>query len=115
MVATLEGLSGLSTSYVASSRYDTYYLAGLAYDSHTVDMRSDLSGSQTINTYWMDVLEGQTYSYNNVYYLATKYGGFTVPSGFSPYSSSNSTSSTATTSSSSTRCSAISGAGSPTG
>ena len=97
MVATLEGLSGLSTSYVASSRYDTYYLAGLAYDSHTVDMRSDLSGSQTINTYWMDVLEGQTYSYNNVYYLATKYGGFTVPSGFSPYASSNSTSSIATT------------------
>lgn len=92
MIGTMEGLSGLSTSYVASSRYDTYYLAGLAYDAHTVDMRSDLSGSQTINTYWMDVLEGQTYSNNNVYYLATKYGGFTVPSGFSAYASTNGTS-----------------------
>lgn len=91
MVGKLEGLTNLGSSFVSTSRDDTYYIAGLAYDSHTKDIRSDLTGTQTINTYWMDVLENQYYQYNNIYYLATKYGGFTVPSGFSPYASSNGT------------------------
>jgi type IV pilus assembly protein PilY1 len=40
---------------------------------------------QTVQTYWLDVLEYQVYKANNQYYLATKYGGFTVPTGFAPY------------------------------
>ncbi|WP_394790036.1 pilus assembly protein [Rhodoferax sp.] len=101
MVGTLEGKSGLasifadtssSTCATTSSQCSSYYIAGLAYDAHTVDMRSDLKGSQTVNTYWMDVMEGQAYKHKNQYWLAAKYGGFTVSSGFSPYSSSNSTS-----------------------
>lgn len=92
MVGTLEGISSLGSTYVSSGRQDTYFIAGLAYDAHTKDIRSDLSGTQTVNTYWLDVLEGQTYSNNNIYYLATKYGGFTMPDGFATYSSSNGTS-----------------------
>ena len=107
MVGTLEGNSNLanvfaatggstcdntSGSSVAARQCNTYYIAGLAYDAHTVDIRSDWSGTQTINTYWMDVMENQTYMHKNQYWLAAKYGGFTVPSSFSPYSSSNSTS-----------------------
>lgn len=96
MVGTLEGVSGLgsanASSMTSTNRYDTYFIAGLAYDSHTKDIRSDLSGTQTINTYWMDVLEGQYYQYRNIYYYATKYGGFTVPDGFEPYASTNSSS-----------------------
>ena len=97
MVGTLEGISSLGSTYVSSGRQDSYFIAGLAYDAHTKDIRTDLSGTQTVNTYWLDVLEGQTYSYNNIYYLATKYGGFTVPSGFSPYSSGNGSSTLADT------------------
>jgi len=91
MVGQLEGLGNIGQSYYASSRADTYYIAGLAYDSHVKDIRADLTGTQTINTYWMDVLENG-YVSKNQYWLATKYGGFTVPSGFSPYSGSNGTS-----------------------
>jgi len=91
MVGTLEGIGALGSTYVSSGRQDTYFMAGLAYDAHTKDIRSDLTGTQTVNTYWLDVLEGQTYVNNNVYYLATKYGGFAVPSGFSTYSGSNAT------------------------
>ncbi|SDO86654.1 type IV pilus assembly protein PilY1 [Rhodoferax sp. OV413] len=102
MVGSLEGNSSLSSIYASSGssscsstsyeQCNTYYIAGLAYDAHTVDLRSDWSGKQTINTYWLDVMESQTYKHKNQYWLAAKYGGFTVPSGFSPYASSNSTS-----------------------
>jgi len=102
MVGTLEGNSSLGSLYgdtgsstCSTSTYQqcsSYYIAGLAYDAHTVDLRSDWSGTQTINTYWLDVMESQTYRHKNQYWLAAKYGGFTVPSSFSPYSSSNSTS-----------------------
>jgi type IV pilus assembly protein PilY1 len=61
----------------------TYYIAGLAYGAHVVDIRPDLPGTQTISTYWMDVAEDQEVENLNPYYLATKYGGFTVPPGYS--------------------------------
>lgn len=104
MVGKLEGISGSnslgsfygdssSTSCAGnSSQCNSYYIAGLAYDAHTKDIRSDLSDTQTVNTYWMDVMEGQVYKHKNQYWLATKYGGFTVPTGFSPYASTNGTS-----------------------
>jgi type IV pilus assembly protein PilY1 len=68
----------------------TYYIAGLAYGTHVADIRPDLGVVQngtktisTISTYWMDVAEDQEVENLNPYYLATKYGGFAVPSGYS--------------------------------
>lgn len=89
MVGQLEGISNLDT--YSSGRNNSFYMAGLAYDIHTVDMRSDLPGPQTVNTYWLDVMENQAYSSKNQYWLAAKYGGFTVPTGFKPYATTNGT------------------------
>ncbi|MCK6424179.1 MAG: hypothetical protein L6Q75_03695 [Burkholderiaceae bacterium] len=89
MVGTLEGITGLGSTLMSSGRQNTYFMAGLAYDAHTRDQRSDLTGSQTVSTYWVDVMEGQSYLSKNQYWLAAKYGGFTVPSGFAPYAASN--------------------------
>jgi type IV pilus assembly protein PilY1 len=92
MVAQLEGMSSsIATSYISGSMYNSYYLAGLAYDAHTVDLRKDLIGNQTVSTYWVDVMEDQVHIAKNQYWLAAKYGGFTVPVDFSPYSASNGT------------------------
>lgn len=65
-------------------------MAGIAYDSNTVDIRPDdgqakNEGMQTVQTYWLDILEFQTYKANNQFYLAAKYGGFEVPKLFDPY------------------------------
>lgn len=90
-VFDLEGLGTLSNPF--SGRYNSAFIAGLAYDSHTVDMRPDdaskpnTKGSQTVSTYWVDVREAQ-YLYGksgNQYWLAAKYGGFKVPTGYDPY------------------------------
>lgn len=89
MVGQLEGISNLGSSL--GGRNDSQFIAGLAYHTHTNDIRSDLSGTQTINTYWLDVLEN-SYESKNKYWLAAKYGGFNVPDNFSPYASSNGTS-----------------------
>jgi type IV pilus assembly protein PilY1 len=80
---TLEGLTSKVDAWWNSSAA-TYYIAGLAYGAHTKDIRSDLSGTQTISTYWMDVMEYQTAADKNPYWLAAKYGGFAVPSGYDP-------------------------------
>ena len=85
-VGALEGLGTIGTN----ATYNTAAIAGLAYDSHVRDIRPDdasksnTKGKQTIDTYWVDVQEYQEYKDNNQFYLATKYGGFTVPSGFDP-------------------------------
>jgi type IV pilus assembly protein PilY1 len=100
MVGQLEGLNGGSLGSIYgdsnsgscssnSQECDTYYIAGLAYDAHTRDLRKDLPGTQTVSTYWMDVLERQIYRHKNQYWLASKYGGFDVPANFSPYATSN--------------------------
>ena len=82
----------------------TYYMAGLAYQAHTQDMRpndpkfqttnnlygagSTYAGSkvaiQTVQTYWLDVQENQTYRYQSQFWLAAKYGGFSIPTGGKP-------------------------------
>lgn len=94
-VMRLEGLldesSELSNPF--SGRQNSAFIAGLAYDSHTKDMRPDdaskpnTSGSQTVSTYWVDVRENQYLepSSKNQYWLAAKYGGFKVPTGYDPY------------------------------
>ena len=80
--STTLGTTGISNG--------SYLIAGLAFDAHTNDIRPDNAsvpktlGKQTVTTYWLDVLEFGSYVTNNQYYLAAKFGGFTVPSGFNP-------------------------------
>ena len=83
-VASLEGIT-INTQF--TGRENSAYIAGLAYDSHTKDMRTDLQDKQTVSTYWVDVREAQVLQpkASNQYWLATKYGGFTVPDGYDPY------------------------------
>ena len=78
---------------------NTFLMAGLAYDSHTVDMRpTDFIPStglktkkQTLDTYWLDVLEsGDRFNNTNAgmrnqFWLAAKYGGFDVPNNYNAY------------------------------
>jgi type IV pilus assembly protein PilY1 len=81
--SNLEKLEGLPvTPWYPFDSGATYYIAGLAYGVHVNDIRPDLPGSQTISTYWMDVEEYQRAEDRNHYYLAAKYGGFTVPTGY---------------------------------
>ncbi len=83
-VAQLQGIT-INTPF--TGRQNSAYIAGLAYDSHTKDMRPDLPGKQTASTYWVDVLEAQSLEpiKRNQYWLAAKYGGFKVPEDFDPY------------------------------
>ena len=61
------------------------YIAALAYDAHTADIRLDMDGKQTVSTYWIDILEsGLKARKNNPYWLAAKYGGFRVPEEYDP-------------------------------
>jgi type IV pilus assembly protein PilY1 len=88
-VGELQGLGNtLGTAVTVGSCCggNSYLMGGLAYDAHTRDIRPDLAGMQTVQTYWLDVLEYQKFEKNNMFYLAAKYGGFTVPNGFDPYS-----------------------------
>ena len=81
--SNLEQLEGMPvTPWYPFDAGATYYIAGLAYGTHVNDIRPDLTGTQTISTYWMDVEEYQRIEDLNPYYLATKYGGFTVPGGY---------------------------------
>ncbi len=84
-VGVLHGLGatlGTTSPYNSCCNYNGALMAGMAYYANTQDLRADLDGTQTIKTYWLDVMEYQTYKSNNQFYLATKYGGFTVPSGW---------------------------------
>ncbi|CAN5790909.1 N/A [soil metagenome] len=79
-VGNFQGLSNLGTTtpWTGGNNNNSALMAGLAYHAHTVDIRADLTGKQTIATYWLDVLESGEKA-NNQFYLATKYGGFKVP------------------------------------
>ncbi len=81
----LQALEGITQNpfWAAGAGQATYYIAGLAYGVHVNDIRPDttnptLLGNQTVSTYWMDVAENQRVEYLNPYYLASKYGGFSV-------------------------------------
>ena len=76
---TLEGLTGRNSAW---GNQGSEYIAGLAYGAHVIDMRPDVSGTQTVSTYWMDVMENQVAADRNPYWLAAKYGGFTAPSDY---------------------------------
>jgi type IV pilus assembly protein PilY1 len=93
-VASLEGIT-INTPF--TGRENSAYIAGLAYDSHTKDMRPDLQDKQTVSTYWVDVREAQVLQpkASNQYWLATKYGGFTVPDNYDPYANTTALATTA--------------------
>lgn len=80
-----------SSYFNGNSRYNSAYIAALAYDAHTRDIRpgtgpNPVAGKQTVSTYWVDVVENRDYKtpLTNQYWLAAKYGGFTVPAGYDP-------------------------------
>lgn len=80
------GLDGTLGEGQFTGRQNTAYIAGLAYDNHINDMRSDLDGEQLATTHWVDVMENEKLecATTNQYYLAAKYGGFTIPEDFDP-------------------------------
>ena len=87
-VGVMQGLGsslGAQENYNGCCSNNSALMAGLAYHANVEDIRPDNKsvkqtlGKQTVQTYWMDVLEYQTYKKNNQYYLAALYGGFTVP------------------------------------
>ena len=85
--ANLQKLEGMTvTPWLPYDAGATDYIAGLAYGVHVNNIRPDLttlgSAPITISTYWMDVEEYQRAEDLNQYYLATKYGGFSVPTGY---------------------------------
>ncbi len=82
-VATLEGIT-INTEF--TGRNNSAFIAGLAYWAHTQDLRpeEEMPNKQTVSTHWVDVREAQRLEplHRNQYWLAAKYGGFTVPDDF---------------------------------
>lgn len=89
-VGAMAGISGLAAQspYNGCCNNNGALMAGMAYWANSTDIRPDVdaktAGMQTVQTYWVDVLENQAYKNNNQYYLATKYGGAQLPADFSP-------------------------------
>ena len=83
-VASLEGISIGHNPF--TGRQNSAFIAGLAWDAHTRDIRIDFPGKQTVSTHWVDVMEAQVLQppARNQYYLAAKYGGFRPPEDFDP-------------------------------
>ena len=79
----LEGINARANR-VFSGRGNSAYIAGMAYWANINDMRPDLPGKQTAQTYWVDVREGQYLApkSTNQYWLTAKYGGFKVPENY---------------------------------
>jgi type IV pilus assembly protein PilY1 len=94
-VGALEGLGNLGEAFLgwSTGNQPGYLMAGLAYDSHTKDMRPNDFGAAkgsfktTVETFWLDVMESGQAGNNgrNQFWLAAKYGGFTVPAGYDTY------------------------------
>jgi type IV pilus assembly protein PilY1 len=75
----------LGEYWLLEEQRGTSFIAGLAYDAHTRDQRTDFAGNQTISTFWLDVIQDSSSpDITNQYVLAAKYGGFKVPDGFDP-------------------------------
>ncbi|WP_313298259.1 PilC/PilY family type IV pilus protein [Diaphorobacter sp.] len=86
-VKQLQGMSGSATTLTGSSQ-STDYMAGLAYQANVLDIRPDddskpqTKGKQTVQTYWVDVMENPDFVTNNKFYLAAKFGAMKVPTNF---------------------------------
>ncbi|OYY93089.1 MAG: hypothetical protein B7Y41_13330 [Hydrogenophilales bacterium 28-61-23] len=76
---TITNLGEVMGTCPAPQKENSYYIAGLAHYANTQDIRSDLTGKQTIATYMIDT---QEYNSNpldgakNMLWLTGKYGGF---------------------------------------
>ncbi len=85
---TLQGLATPNWDNY-SGRNNSAGIVGMAYYANTTDIRPTVTGNpategkQTIQTYWVDVLE-QPFVASNQFYLAAKYGGFEVPDDYNP-------------------------------
>ncbi len=75
-LGALEGLGSTLGDTITGSSMASYYIAGVAFWAHTNDIRADLPGKQTVDFFWVDVMEGRVYKHRNQYWLAAKYGGF---------------------------------------
>ncbi|MDO9051624.1 MAG: PilC/PilY family type IV pilus protein [Methylotenera sp.] len=88
-VGALQGTPAPLSNFNTGAGNARYYMAGIAYDLHTRDIRPDFAGKQTVSTYWLDVLESGFRNDGsnrfNQFYLTAKFGGFDVPTGFDPY------------------------------
>lgn len=88
-VGALQGTPAPLSNFNTGAGNARYYMAGIAFDMHTRDIRPDFTGKQTVSTYWLDVLESgfrnDGSNRNNQFYLTAKFGGFDVPTGFDPY------------------------------
>jgi type IV pilus assembly protein PilY1 len=92
-VGALHGIGNIGNTqgYGGCCNNNGALMAGLAYDANAKDIRPDDStkantkGRQTVQTYWLDILEYQNYKNNNQFYLAAKYGGFNVPDTYDAY------------------------------
>ncbi|MFT4172146.1 MAG: PilC/PilY family type IV pilus protein [Rhodocyclaceae bacterium] len=58
-----------------------FLMAGIAYWANTNDVSATFKEQQTVQTYWVDVLENSIYKHRNQFWLAAKYGGFTKGKG----------------------------------
>lgn len=91
-ISSLESRSlGYNVTFpVRANGSGTNYIGALAYWAHTRDIRPDLPGQQTVDSYWVNVMAPNDASnrsnYRNIYWTASKYGGFKVPVGFDPKS-----------------------------
>ncbi|QWT20694.1 hypothetical protein KPL74_01485 [Bacillus sp. NP157] len=82
-------------AYQNGGNLATWMIAGMAYYAHVNDIRGDLTGKQTVDTYVVDVMEPGAFDGSssnpiygssgnagpNQYWLAAKYGGFTDSKG----------------------------------
>jgi type IV pilus assembly protein PilY1 len=87
VVGQMEGIGNIGSLCQFTGRYNSAYIAGLAWDARVRDLRPDLTGgTTTASTYWVDVLENQSLEgmSRNQYALAAKYGGARVPPDFDP-------------------------------
>lgn len=77
-------LEGVSQPRGFNGENSTPYMAGLAYHARASDIRDDIDGIQSVSTYWVDIVEfgDLKAKARNQYWLAAKYGGFSVPDGF---------------------------------
>ena len=79
---------GMNNTSVRGAGTGSDYMAVLAYDANTNDLRPDMVGKQRASTYWIDILEtGLKSRRENAYWLAAKYGGLKVPNDFDPINS----------------------------
>ncbi|MGC3963858.1 MAG: PilC/PilY family type IV pilus protein [Rhodocyclaceae bacterium] len=67
-------LGGGTTNYCCNK--NGFYMAGIAYWANTNDVSDSFKEKQTVQTYWVDVLENGLYKNRNQFWLAAKYGGF---------------------------------------